>query len=477
MNFIACKRYSRLVAIAGLTSVFLFGWSGCGGGSGNDSSHGSSDNPTDIDVRYATMGQAVFPLGVQNGGVGPSVLQADGKLLISGWRQTASLPVNNYGGYAPTQVFVRRLNDDGSPDASFGESGEVRFNVKGSDTVADIKLQPDGNILLAVRSIESCVIDFPNITPACKTSSGVLASLVSAIVRLTPKGVLDPSFGGTGIVETPASSGGLTLGAQSNGKILLLRSTSIGRARIFGWSLARYNSDGTPDGSFNREGAVTSKCESDGGSMVVQASGKIVVGGTQGVVYADPTTNPGLCLERINSDGSHDSGFRAANSWTKFNGNFNFKSLVQLPNGGLLAVGDICDNALCSAVVSKFDADGQTDNSFGVNGIVKQLFKVTYELTDYIVTPVGDLVMLGTHKPVNATGSAQTYQQIWSRFDANGQVQHTFGENGVLYGVSSTLIPQNLVRDGIGSWLLISRNSMSDGSFGIIVMRLIGTSH
>jgi uncharacterized delta-60 repeat protein len=472
MNFIARGRFSRLLAIAWLASVFLFGLSGCGGGSDS----GASANQADIDISYATQGQATFPLGVQNGGVGPSLLQTDGKLVIAGWRQTASLPANNYGGYAPSQVYVLRLNGDGSPDTSFGEGGEVRFNVKGSDTVAHVQLQPDGKILLAVRAIEPCVIDFPNITPPCKTPSGELASLTSALVRLTPQGVLDSTFGATGIVETPASASGLALAVQNNGKILLLRSISVARARVFGWSLARYNADGAPDSTFNQGNAVSSKCATDGVSMVVQGDGRIVVGGTQGISYAEPKDNPGLCLERINADGSYDSSFRAASLWTKFDANVDLKSLVLLPNGGLLAVGNTCDSAMCRVVASRYDADGQPDNSFGVNGIVQPAINETFGLTDYVVTPVGDLVLLGIHTLSTATGSAQHYQPIWIRLDVNGQAAGAFGVNGVLYGVSDTQLPQNLLQDDKGRWLVINRSSLPDGNLGIVVTRMIGDS-
>lgn len=472
MNYIARRTTSWLFRIASIGSVLLFGLTGCDGGSSQPA--GVSGTWTDIDTSYGKQGQATFSLDVQNGGVGPSVLQADGKLVIAGWRQTGSLPANNAGGNPPRQVYVLRLNGDGSPDTTFGVGGEVRFNVKGSDTVADVKLQPDGKILLAVNSIEPCVAASPGF---CLIPAGGVASFVSALVRLTPQGALDSTFGGTGIVGTAATTSGLALAAvQTDGKILFLRSTSLARARIFGWSLARYNVDGTPDSTFNQGNSISSECASDGESMVVQADGRIVVGGAEGVWYAEPTINPGFCLERINADGSHDSGFRAAGLWTKFDANvqFNSNSLSAVSNEGLLAVGRTCDHTTCGVVASRYDADGLLDTSFGVAGIVKLAIDNTFRLTDYVLTPVGDLVILGFQTPSAVTGQPQQYQPIWIRLDVNGQPASGFGANGILSGTPDTKLPQNFLRDQEGRWLVINSSIMSDGNLGIVVTRLIG---
>ena len=85
-------------------------------------------------------------------------------------------------------------------------------------------------------------------------------------------------------------------------RLLLLGTTSVTRVRIYNWKLARFNSDGTRDLEFNGGKTVDSACESQGFALALQADGRIVVAGDQGVFYADPPVNPGFCLERRLAD-------------------------------------------------------------------------------------------------------------------------------------------------------------------------------
>lgn len=475
MNWHVRDIFSWRFVWAGLAGVFLSGLSGCGSGERED----LAAIQTAIDTRYATQGQATLALDVQYGDVGPSLTQADGKLLIAGWRQTAPLPPNEYGGYPPRQVYVMRLNGDGSRDTSFGVGGEARVTVKGSDTVADFKLQPDGKILLAVNSIEPCLIAFLSFYSPCLTPSGDTATPISAMVRLTAQGMLDSAFGVGGTVQAPANSGNrLALAVQADGRVLLLRSTSVPRSRIFGWALARYNADGTPDLTFNQGNAVTSTCQADGVSMVIQPDGRIVVGGAQDVGYAEPAVNPGLCLERINGDGSHDVSFGAGSLWTALNANVSLHSMSLLPGANLLAVGRSCDLTGCELLAARYDPDGRLDPSFGVASIVRLAIDKTLYLvpTGHLVTPGGDLVMLATQTPGSIAGQAPTYQPVWIRLDANGQAVSGFGVNGVLVGTADTRQPKHLLQDSQGRWLMTQQATLPDGNLAIVVTRLRGDS-
>lgn len=464
---------TRWARFFGMACLGMLGLSGCGGG-GNPVVPGIEITP---DTTYGQQGLTSFVLEASQGDVRSAVLQADGKLIVAGWRQTAPLPPSSYGGYAAQQALVRRLNADGSPDSTFGTGGEVRFNVKGSDAVADIKLQSDGKILLAIQASEPCLkTHFFQLAP-CMNERGTVAEAASAVVRLSTSGSLDASFGTAGVVQAPISTRGLVLAVQDDGKILLLRTVSSGRARVFGSMLTRYLPDGSVDSSFNQGQALASRCAADGQVLLVQADGKIVTGGTENVSYADPAASPGFCLERTLANGSQDISFRAANLWIKLGSNVDLTTLSALPNGGLLALGRVCDNTTCGVLATRFSADGEMDTSFGDAGVSRIMVAPGFQLSGSVQMSSGDLMFMGHRVLDGATGLPTLYQPLWVRLDFNGQPARGFGVNGVLTGTSDPRMPRNVVRDRLGHWLVVNRAPLPDGNQSGVVMRLVGEAY
>src|SRR6185369_13250141 len=99
------------------------------------------------------------------------------------------------------------------------------------------------------------------------------------------------------------SVGGVAV--QPDGKIVAAGAVQFSASSDF--ALARYNTDGTLDGTFGAGGKVTT--DFTGGydfatSVVVQPDGKILAGGNAGMApFA------GFALARYNSDGSLDATF------------------------------------------------------------------------------------------------------------------------------------------------------------------------
>src|SRR5262247_3457348 len=124
------------------------------------------------------------------GQVSAILAQSDGKILIAGDFKTVN-GVYDSG--------IARLNADGSLDASFDASNVTRDFIVGtlgiatSITAHTLVQQPDGRILVAVRSIDSGA---------------------PAIIRLNADGSLDPSF------RSPALFPGFKFLLQPDGKIL-----------------------------------------------------------------------------------------------------------------------------------------------------------------------------------------------------------------------------------------------------------------
>jgi uncharacterized delta-60 repeat protein len=113
---------------------------------------------------------------------------------------------------------------------------------------------------------------------------GVLAGLLLLPLRVGAlgSGDLDTSFGGDGTVLTDFGNGGfdygLALAIQSNGKIVVAGSSEASGSTAF--ALARYLPTGILDATFGNSGLVLTDFGSDSGdgarALVIQPDGKIV---------------------------------------------------------------------------------------------------------------------------------------------------------------------------------------------------------
>ncbi|MBL4615946.1 MAG: DUF4347 domain-containing protein, partial [Magnetovibrio sp.] len=267
---------------------------------------GSTWNGTDYDfavVRYNVDGSLDTSFGPNSNGkvttpvgsgtdTGNSItVQADGKILVSG-----------YSGNGPKNEFaVVRYNVDGGLDTTFGPNNDGKVTSTGwssYDTGYGIAVQADGKILLGGTSHNGTDNDF-------------------AVLRYNVDGSIDTSFGpnNDGKVTTPIGSGrdtGYTITVQTNGKILVGGYSHNGTDNDF--AVVRYNADGSLDTTFgpNKNGKVTTPVGSGhdyGDSITVQADGKILLGG-----YSHSGTNYDFAVVRYNADGSLDTTFDLKNA-------------------------------------------------------------------------------------------------------------------------------------------------------------------
>lgn len=192
-------------------------------------------------------------------------IQEDGKILVTGYNSTIDLETY--------QVLLFRLNADGSLDNTFNEDGIVTTFFGESSAAWALALQPDGRIVVG-----GCrIISFENPSPDEEF----------ALVRYTPEGDLDPSFGIDGIVSTPVGNDSEihALALQADGKILA--GGNIGEEMSDSsdiWGLVRYRSDGSVDEGFGLNGVAPSDFVdlSDIKDIVIQPDGKILVTGRVG---------------------------------------------------------------------------------------------------------------------------------------------------------------------------------------------------
>ena len=155
-------------------------------------------------------------------------VQADGKIVAAG--TAGNEDSGNYN------FIVARYNGDGSLDADFGTGGTVMTDFEpGSDESLDfasaLALEPDGAVVVA----------------------GTDSHEHFAVALYDAHGKLDPSFGGTGFVQTDLSGEdeARAVAIARDGKIV-----TAGLAHRSRFALVRYGRDGALDQKFGKAGSV-----------------------------------------------------------------------------------------------------------------------------------------------------------------------------------------------------------------------------
>lgn len=289
-----------------------------------------------LDSSFDGDGKATFDTPAANELLSDVAVQGDGKIVAVG--------------FAGADFLVIRLNVNASPDATFSGDGFVTTNIGGPAQALAVAIQPDGRIVAAGGSVGS--------------------SIEFALARYNINGTLDAAFDGDGTTTIDFNDGGdvaLAVVIQTDGKIVPAGLTQIGGAEVFS-ALARLNTNGSLDTTFDGDGRVTTNvAPGDGINEVVQdvqieSDGKIVAAALGGGDFN---------LVRYNSNGGLDSGFgNGGIVRTDFSG-VDFVRASTLYGDKLVVVGDGTEGAdvrlarynLLStpSASSDFDGDGFSD--------------------------------------------------------------------------------------------------------------------
>lgn len=278
-----------------------------------------------LDTSFNSTGIASFPTGF-NGSFNASLaIQADGKILVHGFFTLA------------------RLNTDGSLDTTFNSTGKASTSPYfGSSTL----VQDDGKIVVAGYATVSGNNHF-------------------ALIRYNASGTLDSGFNGTGRVTTLVGSGAdiaQKVVQQNDGKLVVTGYTTIAAPSDRAVATVRYNTNGSLDTTFNGTGIVTTDfgtSDDEGKSVAVQSDGKIVVAGFGG------STRHALLL-RYNTDGSPDPTFNGTGQLVTTGNSSTAYGLALQEDGKILVAGASANYFL----VLRCNPNGTLDSSFNDTGMV-----------------------------------------------------------------------------------------------------------
>ncbi len=271
------KRTTLLVAAVGMALVLASGVALAAAG--------------DLDRSFGGDGVVRTDTGPNDDDGRAMVVRFDGRIVVAGDGASGFHLV----GYRPDGSLDRTFGGDGKVTTSFAAT----INGKRGEGAADaLVLQPDGKVVAAGFGAEGGG-DF-------------------ALARYNPDGSLDRTFGGDGKVTTDFGAGtwdeARALVLQPDGKLVAAGTSNLysdDPASHSDLALARYNPDGTLDGTFAEGGKATTDIgpgDEEGYDLALQRDGRLVAAGvsaeTAGSIY------PGrFVLVRYDADGSLDETF------------------------------------------------------------------------------------------------------------------------------------------------------------------------
>ncbi|MES2655497.1 MAG: T9SS type A sorting domain-containing protein [Bacteroidota bacterium] len=346
-----------------------------------------------LDQTFGTNGIALAEGNYAAKGVS---IQTDGKIVTAGSKSDAN----------GTDFCIVRLNSDGKLDNTFGTDGVVvvDFSTK-TDNALDMAIQADGKMIVVGSAIISNHTDI-------------------ALIRLNTNGSLDNTFGTNGKVTTNIQGTSNDVASkvviQADGKIVIIGSggTDMFNANV----VARYNTDGSLDNTFDTDGKllgvsfapVSLNTLSD---IKILADGKFIISG-----YS--SNQP--AIGKLNADGSFDVAFNTTGklviSETIFGGNVCLVA-VQADGKVLMSYGSGTTSEL---KLLRLQTDGSLDTDFGTAGKASINIGANNDYAMAIKTLSNGKIIVSGSTYVNSSAT----DFFIARLNSNGSLDNTFGTNG-----------------------------------------------
>lgn len=375
---------------------------------------------TTIDTATQAFGQGV-------------AIQSDNKIVAVGIVVEAG--IDRFG--------VARFNTNGLLDTTFNPGGSLQGtvstaidNAANSSDGSSVAIQVDGKIVVGGTVTEGGLGKF-------------------ALARFNSNGSLDASFNATGGIPGTVSTAidnvanncfSNAVAVQSDGKIVVVGAVTEGGIDKF--AVARFNSDGTIDTTFNTAGTIQGTVStaiddaanpSIGLSVQIQIDGKIVVGG----FVTEAAVNK-FALARFNSNGTLDTTFNtggplqgtvstSVDNPAKPN-DFYVQVALQL-NGKIVIAGDVNDAGTFKFAAARFNVDGSLDTTFNSSGSLPGT--VSYFVDSVGQSSTGTSVALQINGQIVIAGYLADKFAVM-RLNPNGLLDTTFNPSGTLPGTAST---------------------------------------
>lgn len=386
-------------------------------------------------------------------------------------------------------IFVLKLSSDGSLDNNFAEQGLLKTDISGSDEFFALARDNDGKLLIAgatavteqfFRKQSSVFIARYNsdgLIDASFADNGVMIDTFGAemafindmtvdssnnilVVGPIDDNLFTASYHSNGQPNTSYGDGGLSpvvisdrlgsathfnrasLVTDSQNRILIGLAEQHGMFQTFAnniedVTLLRLLEDGALDTSFADTGVLVlpiANRHTQIGAMTLNAQEKLVVAGDVALAIVGPSDglHDDSLVIQFDLDGVVDTDFgesgaainnlsRERSSSSRDTGTVTLK----LANKQLMTIGMTApspSDGTSRLVLSRLDENGQQLSSFGDNGLVLNDLGFAINDVNALLDPVGNILVVA---------SGGTEQVAVLRYAQDGQLDSTFGDNGI----------------------------------------------
>ena len=312
----------------------------------------------------------------------------------------------------------------GQLDPSFGAGGTVVTEFPSSYSGARaVAVQADGGIVAAgfAHTNNSIISDF-------------------ALTRYDASGALDPTFGTGGRVRT--DFGGrfdeaLAVAVQPDGRVVMAGNSSDANGSDM--AVARYNSDGLLDTSFDGDGMalVDFGSEASARAVALQPDGRIVLAGGVSQPVGGGCCVSDFALVRLTSVGVLDSSFDGdGRVVTDFlagadNGHDVAQAVRVQADGRIVAAGaGVAGVVSVDFAVARYLADGSLDLTFSDDGLVTTDFVGYFDEIRDLAVDTGGRIVTGGQSCEFPGNSDEVCDFGLARYTANGTLDRRFGRKG-----------------------------------------------
>jgi uncharacterized delta-60 repeat protein len=244
------------------------------------------------------------------------------------------------------------------------------------------------------------------------------ALLAVAVPAHAAPALLDPTFGGDGIVTAFPNGGVATaVGLDDRGRITVVGYTISRHPDVV---VARFRPDGTPDPSFRGDGLARLDLGADDYAFDAAFTPK----GGMAITGRSTAKTDRVFVLRLTADGERQRTFSGdgkvfVDTGTRANAG---TAVAFTPHGRIVVAGYVSSGIQARSLVARLSATGSLDRGFNGDGIaVWDLATGSEQINDVLVLPGGSIVAAGVGE------NSQASRFLIAKVGSDGRLDRAFG--------------------------------------------------